>query len=162
MTEYPTLKNAPITEALIDIRVKLPKEFDIEKFRSIHGKISAYYPDEQVRKMWEDTIAFKKGERITTTSERIDAYRYISKDKTQIVQLRIDGFTFSKLKPYKTWEDLRDEAHRLWKMYTDIVFLKLKEYRQNTTHLKQNYLQKLSALDELKQSLLQKAFAGEL
>lgn len=33
----------------------------------------------------------------------------------------MDGFTFSRLHPYITWKQLRDEAYRLWKIYTDIT-----------------------------------------
>ena len=33
----------------------------------------------------------------------------------------MDGFTFSRLHPYITWEQLRDEAYRLWKIYVDIT-----------------------------------------
>ena len=33
----------------------------------------------------------------------------------------MDGFTFSRLKPYETWENLRDEAYRLWQKYREIT-----------------------------------------
>jgi uncharacterized protein (TIGR04255 family) len=34
-----------------------------------------------------------------------------------IAQFRVDGFTFSKLEPYTTWEDVFGEADRLWRIY---------------------------------------------
>jgi uncharacterized protein (TIGR04255 family) len=37
------------------------------------------------------------------------------------VQARLDGFTFNRLKPYKDWESLRDEARKLWQHYTQIA-----------------------------------------
>jgi uncharacterized protein (TIGR04255 family) len=36
---------------------------------------------------------------------------------TEIAQFRVNGFTFSKIKPYTTWEDISREAFRLWKAY---------------------------------------------
>ena len=33
----------------------------------------------------------------------------------------MDGFTFSRLHPYIKWEELRNEAHRLWLLYKDIT-----------------------------------------
>ncbi len=45
----------------------------------------------------------------------------IPPDKLQIVQARLDGFTFSRLTPYETWERLRDEARRLWAVYAQLV-----------------------------------------
>src|SRR5258708_35248458 len=34
-----------------------------------------------------------------------------------VAQFRIDGFTFSKLEPYTTWEEVFAEASRLWQLY---------------------------------------------
>lgn len=38
-----------------------------------------------------------------------------------MVQARLDGFTFSRLKPYDKWESLRDEARELWQHYIRIA-----------------------------------------
>ncbi|MFQ5787654.1 MAG: hypothetical protein ACE5H1_06700 [Thermodesulfobacteriota bacterium] len=50
MTKYPILKKAPITEALIDIRVKLSSAFETEKIDSIYESIKAQYPDKKSTK----------------------------------------------------------------------------------------------------------------
>ena len=42
LEDYPILKNAPITEALIDIRVKLPSDFDIKNLSSIYESIKTF------------------------------------------------------------------------------------------------------------------------
>ena len=42
LEEYPNLKKAPITEALIDIRVKLPSEFDVKGIDSIYQSIKEH------------------------------------------------------------------------------------------------------------------------
>ena len=33
----------------------------------------------------------------------------------------MDGFTFSRLRPYESWEELRNEARRLWQLYERIA-----------------------------------------
>jgi len=38
-----------------------------------------------------------------------------------VVQVRLDGFTFSRLHPYEDFEHLRDEARRLWNIYREVV-----------------------------------------
>ena len=38
-----------------------------------------------------------------------------------IAQFRVDGFTFSKLEPYTTWEDVFGEARRLWSIYVQVA-----------------------------------------
>jgi len=41
MAEYSHLRKAPITEALIDIRVKVLNGFDVHKFGALHNEIAA-------------------------------------------------------------------------------------------------------------------------
>lgn len=45
-----------------------------------------------------------------------DGFLLSSSDKLRIVQARLDGFTFSRLAPYETWERLRDEAKSAWRI----------------------------------------------
>jgi len=122
MAEYSLLRNAPITEALIDIRIKIRDDFDVHKLESLHEAISAQYPDKKKRHKWEGRFEFKKGETpVSASSETIDGYIFTSADGKQIFQARIDGFTFNKLKPYETWEAFRDEALRLWGIYKGML-----------------------------------------
>lgn len=46
---------------------------------------------------------------------------FTSADGRQIVQARLDGFTFNRLRPYKEWESFRDEARALWERYCEIA-----------------------------------------
>ena len=120
MSNYPHLDRAPITEALVDFRVKLPERMNLAKLASIHEAISSDYPSKKERMRMEGEINVKEGKFITKTT-LVDGYIYRSKDEKQVVQSRLDGFTFSRLKPYQDWERLRQEAFRLWKLYSDIA-----------------------------------------
>ncbi len=42
-------------------------------------------------------------------------------EQQQILQLRTNGFTFSQLAPYRTWEDMRDAALPLWSKFVGEV-----------------------------------------
>lgn len=121
MTEYPTLANAPITEALIDIRVKLAADFEAQTIDAIHETIKSDYPEKQEQKISELKLEPKTDEVVKPIKAKINGYRYISSDKKQIVQARLDGFTFSRLHPYFKWEKIRDEAFRLWELYKAIT-----------------------------------------
>jgi uncharacterized protein (TIGR04255 family) len=112
---FQVLKKAPITEALIDIRVKLQAEIDVKTTDSIHEQIKKEYPKKQEQRMSQIQFELKVGEDLVKPlSTKIIGYRYISTDNKQIFQARFDGFTFSRLQPYMTWEELRNEAYRLW------------------------------------------------
>ncbi len=122
MAEYSLLKNAPITEALIDIRIKIKEDFDVELLSSLHDAIPGQYPEKKTRHKWEAHGELKKGEApISSGTETVDGFIFSSTDKKQIFQARIDGFTFNRLKPYDRWETFRDEAFRLWQLYRDLV-----------------------------------------
>ncbi len=121
LEEYPILKKAPITEALIDICVKLPSDFDVKNISSIYQTIKEEYPEKHEQRISKVSFELKVDEPIKSSRANINGYRYISSDKKQIVQARLDGFTFSRLHPYIKWEELRDEAHRLWQLYKNIT-----------------------------------------
>ena len=47
--------------------------------------------------------------------------RFQSGDKKHIVQFNRDGFVFSRLEPYESWQRLYDEGMRLWHVYVDLA-----------------------------------------
>ncbi len=114
MSEYPHLENAPIREALIDIQVKLPEGTTIEDIEKFGELVKNDYP--QICKRWEANIEIK-ADKASDMQQKQVGYNFISNNKKQIIQARINGFTFSRLKRYETWEKLQDEAFRLWRLY---------------------------------------------
>ena len=120
--KYTPLSKAPITEALIDIRVKPKKGIEVEQLDSIYAIISDQYPNRQILRRLESRIEFKQEEStVSPDADTINGYVYTSSDQIQVVQARPDGLTFSRLKPYETWERFRAEAYRLWEMYAEIT-----------------------------------------
>lgn len=123
MTVPRRLANAPITEAILDIRVKLPADFEVGKLKSAQNLISGDYPKVTERRRFESQVRFSVGgpPKQEALDKGPDGYLFTSTDGKQIAQLRLDGFTFNRLKPYETWESMRDEAYRLWQHYVDIA-----------------------------------------
>ena len=52
MAEVRHLNNAPITEAIIDFRVKLPSEFQVETFLELKNTIGDRFPKVEDRKLF--------------------------------------------------------------------------------------------------------------
>jgi uncharacterized protein (TIGR04255 family) len=48
-------------------------------------------------------------------------YAFVGGEGKHVVQFRMNGFTFSRLAPYQSWEQLRNEARTLWNSYRQIV-----------------------------------------
>lgn len=120
MAEARHLNNAPITEAILDIRLRLPT-VEASTFLSLHTKIAEKYPNKQERRKFEGQIVINEDQepQAKNVIKEVDGYLFRSPDNKQIVQFRLDGFTLNRLKPYGSWETFRDEAKRLWNLYLE-------------------------------------------
>jgi uncharacterized protein (TIGR04255 family) len=109
---------APLTEALIDIQVKLPGDISLVDLEKLQDRIRVEYPDKKTRRMWEGTFEMKdEQDPLQKTQFQVDGYVFTSADGKQVVQCRLDGFTFSRLRPYTKWEEVFVEARMLWGIY---------------------------------------------
>lgn len=122
MAQWPHLNKAPIAEALIDLRVKLPSGTDLAIFKPFEERIRNAYPTRRERVQWQGQFRFGPGDSSEQSSQRAPhGYFFDSEDKKQIVQARLDGFTFSRLRPYQDWASLQTEARRLWEVYREVA-----------------------------------------
>jgi uncharacterized protein (TIGR04255 family) len=120
MTQQRHYKNAPITEALIDLRVTPKNDVTLEHLRQIRAGYEDEFPTE--RKRIEGRFDLQVGEEITPHSEQSQVgYVYTSNDQTCLVQATTSGFTFNRLAPYTNWEQFRDEARFWWERYCSVV-----------------------------------------
>ena len=120
MAEYKHLSKAPINEALIDIRVGLPREpVTHEAFQKLEAKIGDTYPSAlPIQTM---RIEFFPGNPPTEKKEtKFEGFRFTSSNQLQVVQATPDAFTFSRLRPYETWENLQAEAQKCWSVYNEV------------------------------------------
>jgi uncharacterized protein (TIGR04255 family) len=119
---YQNLPNAPITEALIDFRTKVKSGFDVNLFQSIYEVIKDKYPEKRQQKKADVKVELKaRGPSVIRSVDAVNGYIFTSADKRQILQVKLDGFTFNRLKPYENWKLFRDEAHRLWQLFKEIA-----------------------------------------
>jgi uncharacterized protein (TIGR04255 family) len=116
----PHYEKAPITEALIDIRVELSSEFRFEDLQAVRKHVSSDYPQEETRNLAEGIIQF--GPSLQASAQQKPwGLMFRNESNNQVLQVRLDGFTFSRLAPYEDFEHLRDEARRLWDIYRELV-----------------------------------------
>lgn len=125
MAKQIQLKKPPVTEALLDIRVNLPKKTSLSELETFQKKIRKRFPNKRTKAKWESHVQIKKIKEgvIPKTLSSISPYGYqfLSPDKKKIVQARLDGFTFNKLKPYNGWGKFSKEAIELWGHYKQIA-----------------------------------------
>lgn len=117
MSQQVHLRNAPVTEALLDIRVRFSEDLELPRLLSLAPQVSARYPTRRDRHQITGRFEVKEGHPTSAATETIDGYMFFSADEKQVFQARKDGFTLNRLKPYENWESFRDEAKRLWDLY---------------------------------------------
>ncbi len=120
--KYPHLENAPITEALIDIQVKLSESLDIEVFLEPYKIFQQEFPIKEERQeiITEIKVVKGKSQPVVNKSQPI-GYFFKTQDKAKLVQFRKNGYTFNKLRPYSNWSDIVSEARRFWEIYRDTI-----------------------------------------
>lgn len=104
---------APIKEAIVDIQIERPPSLTLA---SLEGAPPGY-GQRQMLMMGQVRIPLGAGQVTPTAKQDQMGYRFVSGDGKHVAQFRVDGFTFSRLAPYQTWQQLQSEAKLLWEAY---------------------------------------------
>jgi uncharacterized protein (TIGR04255 family) len=115
---YPHLANAPIVEALIDLRFE-PEFAGVDEIRPIREQLRPRFPSERALHVLEGKLSLPGAGQpaaIEPAVGRAVGYSIWSLDERRAAQLRTNGFSFSRLKPYGTWAEMRDEARTIWEL----------------------------------------------
>lgn len=108
---------APATEALIDIRV----EGGVENaaLAELSAELAETYPVEHPLIEWSGTMTDVQAP--IMESRDVRGFLRRNDDTRSVIQLRRDGFTFSKLHPYTSWEQIRLVAREHWERYATVA-----------------------------------------
>ena len=117
------LARAPITEALIDIRAVPQVGNGEEALKSIPARLNSKYPVVEERRASEAQLAIEPGKPPRTSSRDLglQGMWLRSPDLKEVAQFRIDGFTYSRLSPYSSWEEILPRALELWTIFIDVL-----------------------------------------
>lgn len=124
VAKYRHLDRAPIHEAIIEIRFNSPGPTkDLDTVKSFHSLIKDKYPAIEEKYQFGGVFEFGMEKKVTaqTVDGKVTAFRFSSADNRQIVIASLTSFSFSRLKPYETWEKMSAEAFTLWKKYKEII-----------------------------------------
>jgi uncharacterized protein (TIGR04255 family) len=116
------LRNAPIREALIDLRTREQRGFEMHQLDNIRSRLEPDYVKKgPIVELRTDITVSKEGRSLGAMKSRELGIRLHSRDEKYVAQFSREGFTFSRLAPYETWEKLVAEAQRLWMVYVECV-----------------------------------------
>ena len=111
---------APIREAIINIQIDQTVPLNLADLEIAGDRVPGY---SERRNLFQGQVIgqFSTGQPTATIKQDQVGYQFIGGEGKQIAGFRLDGFTFSRLAPYQTWEQFRDEAKRLWALYRQVV-----------------------------------------
>ena len=123
MSNYTVFPNAPITEAVIEIKAQLPEETTLKSLESFHDHIKNRFPEKQEQRFLKAAFKLSQKDKLSSlpTKTGTQGYLFRSLKEKKVVQSKIDGFAFNKLKPYENWKLFRSEGRELWELYSGIV-----------------------------------------
>lgn len=113
-------RNPPVLEAVVDIHVGRSEPVSLAELGRLYESESESYPSRQGVHSAALRIDPKSGVVLQHEAQLL-GYRLANSTQSCIAQVRTNGFAFSRLAPYESWEEWKDEAHRLWNVYRSAV-----------------------------------------
>jgi uncharacterized protein (TIGR04255 family) len=115
--------NAPIAEAVIDVRVQTKTAPDFARLTSLAEGLKERFPTRfpmSQLAMGFDVENPAMPARFSNSQQQI-GWRLNSKNQDRVVLLQTIGFTYSHLPPYTDWETFSAEAREIWIKYLEAV-----------------------------------------
>src|SRR5215472_17497480 len=111
--------HAPITEAVMDIRVQPRDDLVVDELRALSKGAGEEFieANEQYRLM---SVVSGSPASQTTTPTKV-GFQFKNQSGDKIVNAQLDGWGFSKLHPYDSWEVFQKQGRELWTNYRDLV-----------------------------------------
>jgi uncharacterized protein (TIGR04255 family) len=122
MPEQTHYSRAPITEAIIDLRIVPTQDISVENLVPIREMVADRYPIQEEEHVQYQQMSFIGTDLLQTEGgHQLSGFRFVSEDKREIFYARLDGFAFSTRAPYDRWESFREEARSLWNLYRSVT-----------------------------------------
>jgi uncharacterized protein (TIGR04255 family) len=109
----------PISEALIDVQLDQLLTVSSADLRAFGDLLDGKYPDAKERQMVQTTFQLESGKPVQSQAISIEGFEFWNSDKTEVIQARKNGFSFSRLKPYQTWEQHCPSALKYFGKYRE-------------------------------------------
>jgi uncharacterized protein (TIGR04255 family) len=119
--EYPFLSNAPIVEAVLEIRTTPAPVWEKEK---VTDKIKSLFADGYI---YEDEFKFQSSIQFipsivkNISESEWNGIRLTSINKTEIIKITRDAYVYSRLQPYPGWSVFNERALTNWNTYKKIA-----------------------------------------
>lgn len=120
---FPCLAQAPIVEAVIEIRAQAEAPWEEPAITESLKAGLPEYPSVQSQQQFRHEVKIELGQKAEGLIQNLGwkGLRCESADKLHIAQFNRDGFLFSHLQPYDSWEQFYSEGLRLWQLHLKLA-----------------------------------------
>jgi uncharacterized protein (TIGR04255 family) len=121
--QFPNLSHAPVVEAVIDFRAKPTVPCEQARFETYFKTEFPDFPLAQIQNQLNIHLKAKadgQPEPAQGTSNW-QGLVFHSTDKLRVVQCQKDGFSFSRVQSYDSWDAFAGEALALWQKYAALT-----------------------------------------
>jgi uncharacterized protein (TIGR04255 family) len=117
------LLHPPIVEAVLDVDCDMLPAFDLASLeKATREAFADQYPKFRMQYLQEHQIEQKAGQPIQFSALRsLQALQCLQEDERQLVQVRMQGFSFNRLTPYTSLDDYLPEIKRTWGLFVRIA-----------------------------------------
>jgi uncharacterized protein (TIGR04255 family) len=117
VAKHTQLLHPPLREALIDLQLR--EDLPVSFVESLKGKELSGYPSVKPikRGQFSFQIDLQKPSQASVKSEEPFGWRYETNDGSRVVQLRRNGVTYSVLRSYTNWDELKASTKAVWQQY---------------------------------------------
>lgn len=119
--DFPHLPNAPITEAVIEVRTEIESAWEEKDVLAKLKPALADYPKIRSGRGIRQFVLM--GPNVTPQQSVSDlgwrGLEFRPSDERTVAGFHRDSFVFSRLQPYTRWEQFLAEALRLWALYVE-------------------------------------------
>jgi len=118
---WPTLKNPPITEALLEVRFSLSDKVGLKQLEAFAQAEESAYPGKQP--LYEQSVhaVFGKEDHSARSFVHPIGFRLQNSQGNRICQVRVDRISVSFLPPYDSWPALREATKEQYGRYRAMV-----------------------------------------
>lgn len=120
---FPLLARAPIIEAVIEVRARTQVPWEESAISERLKPRLPEYPSVQSHREFQHEFKVELGQPTEQTVQDLGwrGLRCESTDKRHIAQFNRDGFVFSRLAPYESWDQFQREGLRLWQLHIELA-----------------------------------------
>lgn len=118
------LRHAPIVEAVLDIDCDFKPDQKLKYLEtSARKRLLDQYPKTRTRVMQQVQIEAKDSGPVSHSVQQgeLQAFQFLHEDEKQLVQVRVEGYSFNRLAPYASFDDYLPEIRRTWNLYREIA-----------------------------------------